>query len=153
MPGALYSAVADGIALVAATAKTVIVVKGASTTPLTLVKWAITFDGVTATNTPVKCEIRTDATAGGTTTSQTVVSLRLGQPTANATAGVNASVEPTYGSGPPAELYRIPPTSGLFDQEPLGREDMLTASASAWIAFRLTAAQAVNVTLTVVWEE
>jgi tripartite-type tricarboxylate transporter receptor subunit TctC len=153
MPGSLYSVVADGIALAAATAKTVLVVKASAVSVVTVVEWSIEFDGVTAANIPVKCEIRNDASAGGTTTAQTVVSCRPGQPTANATAGVNATVEPTYGGGPPAALHRITPTGLVIVQEPLGREFVAAAGASSWITFRLTAAQVVNATLTVKFEE
>lgn len=141
--------VAD-IALVAATAKTICELGTTSTVPIEIVEWSVTFDGVTATNTPVKVEFQ-KATAGVTTaTTYTMTPVDNSGGTAATVAKHSTTVEGagTLSSG---EIKRIPPSGGYEKQYPLGREWVL--AVSGFWRIRCTAASAVNVSFHITIQE
>lgn len=144
----LYVATVDAIALAAATAKTVLELATPSTVRATLVQWWVEFDGTTSTNSPVKVDImRGSATITGT--AYTALKYSDFSPTALTTVKHTGTAE-----GTPTDLlevHRIPPTSGVFIQYPLGRE--IQIPVSSFLRIRLTAAQVVNATVGMVWEE
>lgn len=148
-----YSYSSDAVALVAATAKSVLELKTPSTTAIAITKWWVEFDGVTPTNTPVKLEIGRFSAA--VTTNSSTPTPYLVDYAGNALAsqcalGVNASTEGagTFAAG---ETHRVPPTSGLVMLDPLG--GYWQVPASGFWRIRLTAAQVVNVTFGVTWVE
>ena len=126
-------------ALVAATAKTVIEGSSTANVPPEWIGFDITFDGVTATNTPVLIEFMTFSTTG---TGTTYTPKKSGQSvgTAASTWKINDTVEP----GTPVVIFgwQWSPTSGIAYQWPLGRE--LFHPISTIQAVRVTAAQVVN---------
>jgi hypothetical protein len=146
--GSIYVATVDAIALSAATAKTIIELATPATIRATLVQWWVEFDGTVASNTPVKVEVAR-ITASGTGTAYTAKKYSDFAPAALVTVEHTSTAEPTYGDV--LEIHRIPPTSGIFIQYPLGRE--IQIPVSGFLGIRCTAAQTVNVTVGTVWEE
>lgn len=148
---ALYSINVDGVALVGATAKTLIEIPTPSTRRALIKEWWVDFDGVTAGNTPVKVEVQRFDIAATTMTILAGNPLQ-GDPVALVLSRHTASTEgagvPTAASG---WIKRIPPTSGFHYIAVEGRE--LILPVSAFFRIRLTAAQAVNATCGVIWGE
>lgn len=147
-----YSASADAMALTAATAKSVMEIKTPSTTGVMIVKWWVEFDGVTATNPAVKVEVGRFSSAVTTNSAFTPALVDYGENglASQCTVGTNASSEGA-GTFSVGEVHRIPPTSGLVVQDPLGL--YWQVGASGFWRIRLTAAQAVNATVGVTWSE
>lgn len=150
----LYTASIDNNALAAATAETLLELKTTSAVRATLVQWWVEFDGVTASNTPVKLELLrvSGGTPGVTGTTLTPLKFTDFAPAA-ATTFTHTVTNEQGGSSTfeVLEVHRIPPTSGIFVQYPLGREIQIPVSGHFRI--RLTAAQIVNATGGVIWEE
>lgn len=155
MAAPAFKAVTGGaVALSGATVKSVLSVICASNKALTLVQASVSFDGTTASNTPVLVELcqSTQATAG---TSSSVTPARIRGPAASVTssAAKNYTVEPTVLTV--VEEWLVPPTSGVIQQLPLGREyeALGVASGIQALVLRLTAPQAVNARASLEWEE
>jgi len=147
---ALYWISVDAVALVGATAKSVLELGVPSTDRAKIVEWWVDFDGTTATNTPVKVEVGRFSAA--VTTATTLAGFKVDP--ADGTAAITAKHSTsTEGAGTASDVInrRIPPTSGFHYVAPLGREVVLAVS-TFW-RMRLTAAQAVNATVGVMWEE
>src|SRR5262245_17171626 len=147
---ALYWISVDAIALVGATAKSVLELGTPSADRARVVEWWYEFDGTTATNTPVKVEL--GRFSAGVTTATTLAGFKV-DPADGAAAVVAKHSTSTEGAGTVSDVInrRCPPTSGFHYVAPLGREVVLAVS-TFW-RMRLTAAQAVNVTVGVMWEE
>lgn len=147
-----YSASADQIALVGGTAKTVLQVATPASTGILVTKWWVEFDGTNAVNTPVKVEVGRFGSTAATVTALTpyLVDYAQNALASQCTVGTNASAEGT-GTYTAGEVHRIPPTSGMVMQDPLGL--YWQAPASSWFRIRLTAAQAVNCAVGVTWTE
>lgn len=143
-----YTVTTSSVALSAATARTVIEGTTTANVPSEWIAVDITFDGVTASATPVRVDFCTYAATG---TGTTYVAKRLGQAigTAASTFKINDTVEPTT----PTVLFSwwVPPTGGLFYQWPLGRE--LFHNVSTVQGIRLTAPAAVNAIVNLTVEE
>lgn len=151
-PRPIYSVSVDGIALSAATAKTILEIGTPSTTGMVPFTWWVEFDGTTSTNTPVKVEI--GRFSSGVTTATTITPSRVND--GNRALASQCTVKHTTttegaGTASDVEIHRVPPTSGLIWQESLGMEWVL--GASAFWRIRCTAAQAVNVTFGIRWTE
>jgi len=142
----------SAVALSAATAKTCLMIISPSTIGGELIEASVTFDGVTASNTPVLVELvkstnATNSTPGTNNTSVTPVQTRgVGNTTGNGlaslfTAFAASTSEPTVLTV--AKRWLIPPTSGLLQQLPLGRETEIIPSMG--LGLRVTAPQTVNV--------
>lgn len=147
MAGARYSIVREDVALVAATAKDVLVYKAPSTHRTIIRKWWVDFDGVTAGNNHVLVQIfrGTGTPTGGTTITSDAASLDGKTPTAPVgifytapTGGITA------GAGTKVESHRWHPTSGTLMEEALGEE--IEIAPGELFVIRCTAPQAVNVT-------
>jgi hypothetical protein len=148
---ALYTFAVDGVALAAATAKTILELGTPSTDRATIVEWWIEFDGVSASAVPVKCEVGRFSAAVTTATTGTPSKL---DPAEGAAAVVVKHTTTTEGAGTVeagTPIHRISPTSGLYVQYPLGRE-MVLAVSTFW-RIRLTAAAVVNASVGVTWSE
>lgn len=151
-PNKVYSVSVDGIALVAATAKTVLEIGSTTTSGFTPYKWWVTFDGVTASAVPVKVEVGRFSAGVTTATTITPSKVNFGNNSiaANSVVKHSTTVEGA-GTASDVEIYRVPPTSGMVMEDALGREWVMGAS-SFW-RIRLTAAAGVNVTFGIKWEE
>lgn len=143
-----YVVTAGPTALAAATAKTMIELTTTANVPCEWVAVDITFDGTTATATPVRVDFCTYA-ATGTGTAYTPK--RLGQAigTSQTTSKINDTVEPTT----PVVVFSwyVPPTGGVMYQWPLGRE--LFHNVSTVQGIRLTAPATVNTIVNLTFEE
>jgi hypothetical protein len=149
MAKAGYTAeVGAAVALAAATAKTVLSVIAPAQFGVDLIKYRISFDGVTASAVPVLVELVT-WTTDGTGTSGTIVQVYGRSITAGFTTKYNYSVEPTTPTL--VERYSITPNGGtvLYDF-PLGTSP--DTAVSNLIGIRCTAPAAVNVNATM-WVE
>lgn len=151
-PGPAFFVSVDGIALAAATAKTVLEIATPSTTTMMPIAWWVEFDGVTAANTPVKVEIGRFSAAVTTATTITPSKLAYGGNSIASQCTVkHTTTTEGAGTATDVEIHRVSPTSGLYVQEPLGRE--MSFGASQFLRIRCTAAQIVNVTVGIKWEE
>ncbi len=144
-----YSVSVDGIALAAATAKTIAELASPSTRTCKIIDWWVEFDGVAGGNTPVKVELMRGS---GGITGTTITPLKYGDPNAPAalvTAKHTATVEGT--ATDLLESHRWSPTSGLDKLLPQSREPEITFSS--FFRIRCTAAQVVNAAFGIIWEE
>jgi len=144
------SAVAEDVALVAATAKTVLELNTAAGDEDVLTEVSVSFDGQTSGAQPVLVEL-IFANTPGTGTAVTPVKLdRRSSQTISTTAKSNDTVEPT-GSVTVAKAWRIHPQSGQLVQYPLGRE--IWMKQSDVFGVRITAPAAVKATVSLEFEE
>jgi hypothetical protein len=142
---------AAGVGLVAATAKTVLSVIAPAQFGIDLKKIRVGTDGVTATNTPILIELCRSTQAGAGTSGTAVTVQQAYGPTITAgfTGGSNFSAEPTVLTA--IETWQLDPNkSTLLYDYPLG--DTPDTPVSNAFAIRMTAAQAVNVRVTLVFE-
>ena len=149
---ALYTFSIDGLALVAATAKSVLELGTPATDRAKITRWWVEFDGVTATAVPVKVEV--GMFSAGVTTATTGTAQKQDCPEGPAPQSVikhSTTVEGAGTAGAGIEVHRIHPQGGLVVQAPLGREG--TIPVSGFWRIRCTAAAGVNVTAGVEWEE
>lgn len=122
------------VSLVAATAKSVVGVLGSSSDSINLLRVKIAFSSATATDAPALVEVGI-ITALGTTTSFTPVQASGINMASSATAGYNATVEPTYNRI--LDSFYVPVYMGLYEGwVPLGEEPI--AAASQGFAIRVT---------------
>lgn len=128
------------VALAAATAKTVVAVLGASSDTLNVDEIGVSFDGITSAAVPATVELL-EISALGTVTSFTPNQLYGPAQASSASAGYNASVEPTVQAIKAA--WFVPVFNGLFVvQYPLGKEPNVAASRG--FGLRVTAPAIVN---------
>jgi hypothetical protein len=151
MAKAGYSAATGAaVALVAATAKTVLAVTAPAQFGVDLKKLRVGFDGVTASAVPVLVELcySTFATAG-TSTAGTVNQTYGRTIVAGFTTAYNYTAEPTVLT--PFDRWTLTPNGGLVIYDyPLG--DTPDTAVSNGFALRLTAPAAVNVNATLWFE-
>ena len=146
----LYWVSVDAIALSAATAKSVFELATSSTVRVRIVDLSIEFDGVTASAVPVKVEYGRFSAGVTTATSITPEKYDPADGASGTTCKHTTTVE---GAGTADDIFfrRIPPTSGMYTQWPLGREPVL--AVSTFFRIRLTAAAGVNATFNISWQE
>jgi hypothetical protein len=147
-----YTVNTGSIAMVAATAKTVLNVIAPASFGIVLVGFEISFDGVTASAVPAVVEVGQSSQGGAGTSAgspPTPVQAR-GQTIAHGcTISWNYSSEPT--TIVPAYDWWLDPNKGVFDRLwPLGRE--LEQGVSKGIVCRVTAPAVVNVRVSMEWE-
>ena len=151
--GAVYAVTTEGEeALAAATAETVLQLRGATTTKAKVVAWGVSFDGVTAADAPVVVRLLRQTT-DGTGTAATEAPLDPDSPTAGVTAfHTFSSTEPT--AGDVLETYEVHPQGGSLVREyPPGREPVIDNATTSRIAIEVTAPAVVNVVGFIHWEE
>ena len=68
-----------------------------------------------------------------------------------ANSGFSASAEGTPATALGAMVHKVPPTSGIYTQYPLGREPEM--AVSTFLRLRNTLASAVNAFCGIAWEE
>ena len=145
-----YVVTVSAMALVAATNKGLVELATPSTVAkVCVVEWALTCDGVTATNVPILAEwIQTTATGTGSA----FTPLQLGGAAVASITTAKTAIT-TIGSTPTVYFpYYVPPTSGLCIQSPLGREPIEMMASQFW-TLRLNAPNNVNASGYVVFEE
>jgi hypothetical protein len=146
---ALYWVSVDALALVANTAKSVLELGTSSGNRARIIEWWVEFDGTTPTNVPVKVEVgRFSAAVTTATSASEKYDTADGTPTVTAKHSTSSE-----GAGTADDImyHRVNPTTGLYVQYPLGRE--LVIPVSSFWRMRCTAANGVNVTAGVTWEE
>lgn len=123
------------VSLAAATAKTVVACLGSANDTLALRNVTVSFNSVTATDAPAIIELGI-ISALGTMTSFTPVQATGPALASSATAGYNATAEPTYVRI--IKSFYVPVQQGLIDLwMPLGEEWIATASQG--FGMRITA--------------
>lgn len=147
--GYSISTEAAAVALVAATAKTVLAVTAPAQFGVDLKKLRLSFDGVTASAVPVFVELCLNTGTAGTSTAVTVQQIYGRSITAGFTGAKNYSAEP--GTLTMFESWLLSPNGGvvLYDW-PLG--DTPDCAVSTGFALRLTAPAAVNVRASMTFE-
>lgn len=140
----------DAVALSASTAKTIFELGTSSAVRAKITEWWVEFDDTAPTNTPVKVELGRFSTGVTTATSITPEKYLTGDSASACTCKHSATAE---GAGTADDIFfhRVNPTSGLYVQYPLDRE--LIVSTSSFLRIRCTAANAVNATFGISWEE
>jgi hypothetical protein len=150
MAGIRIATTTEGeIALVAATAKTILQLVAPANQRLLLVGLGISFDGTTSTDEPVTVELVKQSDAG---TSSAATPVRDGDPgseTIQTTARKNATAEPT--STDVLRRYQIHPQGG--GHERVFDADAIPIPGGTRLGLRCTAPQAVNATAFMVSEE
>lgn len=142
MPNRYTVETTTDVALVAATAKTILSYICASGIPARLIEFAVSFDGTSASAEPVTVEVCLSTQAGaGTSTSQSPVQSGGAPKTVSGTGARNFSAEPTVITT--LKRYLVHPQAGIVMQFPLGREPEQTTTADA-ILIRCTAPANVN---------
>src|SRR5688572_30205052 len=108
----IYSVTTEGEeALAAATAETLVQLRGATAVKAKVVKWSVSFDGVSSTEAPVVVRLLRQTT-DGTGTGATEVAWDPDNPTANITSFHSFSAEPT--AGEVLETYEVHPQGGCL---------------------------------------
>jgi hypothetical protein len=150
---ALYVVTVDGVALVAATAKTLLEITSGAQDRVRIVEWWIDFDGATSTAVPVKVEAQRFSAAVTTATTLAALPLDVAEGAAACTVKHTTTTEgagtPTAGSG---WIKRVHPQGSFHYQAPLGRELVIPIGGAFW-RIRATAAAGVNATFGVIFEE
>ena len=144
------------VALVAATAKTVIQVATPSTTDIIVLGWGVSFDGASGTAVPVICQlVDTDVTATVTSltpetwgNAQQQASLCVG---GTAATGYNASVEGTITTVRQFDAQHVHPQAGYGVW--FGEGVRPRVGVSRFLRIRCQAPAGVNVIPWVVWAE
>ena len=151
-PRPIFSISVDQTALTANTARTLVEVMTVAATGIIPVEWWVEFDGVTASATPVLVEVGIFS-AQTTTGTATTPNLWSGGERMIGSACTCRTLITSEGSGTPSivDRHRIPPTSGLLYQVPLGLE--LAVGATQSFRIRATAAAACNATSGIKWSE
>lgn len=135
------------IALVAATAKTVLGVNASANVRLKLKRWGIYFDGTSATAVPVIVQLLRTSSAG---TSTAVTPRNVNQTeTVQATAGKNYTAEPT--AGDILENKEIHPQQGYETIYPEGGE--VQVAGGGRLTIKATAPAGVNCVVEMEFEE
>jgi hypothetical protein len=129
-----------GVALVAATAKTVLMVKAAASRRTAVSGVHVSFDGVAGTGVPVLVEVGVITNTGTFTSAPPVITNVDETVTVGSTGGENATVEPTYTRI--LKEVKVHPQSGYEYHIPFGKEYLV--SNQTGIAIRCTAAAGVN---------
>jgi hypothetical protein len=137
------------VSLTAATAKSVVSVLGAATDSLALIRVKISFASATATDAPAIVEVGI-TTALGTVTSFTPVQWSGTSLASTASAGYNATVEPTYSRI--IDSFYVPVYMGSYAEwVPLGFEPQVAASNG--FAIRVTSPAASSCLASVLYGE
>lgn len=148
MAGILCCAQTVEVALVAATAKTVLQLVAPTNQRLRLRRWGVFFDGISSAAEPVQVRVLRQTTAG-TMSSLTPVKLVAGPETVQATAQHSATAEPT--GGDVLDVLEVHPQAG-FDCL-LPADLIIDVPGGGRIGIECTAPAGVNVRAKVWFEE
>ena len=143
------------VALVAATAKVVMGIRGGASFGLDLTGWSVSFDGIVAGAEPVTVELlRCTFATNPPGTNSTDIAANAAQSYGRTiphgiTAGSNWTAAPTVLTV--IDEILIHPQAGVIYQMPLGTSP--DSNENAGFAIRITAPSAVNVRATMKWEK
>lgn len=131
--------------------KTMIEIATPSTNAALVYHFGISFDGVSASATPVLVELKR-ATASITGSSLTPAQLSTDGPsTANVTAKHTGTAGSATNLGNTLYQWAIPPTTGYEEFFPDNR--LITVAASSFLRVNVTAGATVNATVFLAWQE
>lgn len=109
-----------------------------SAVDMQLLEFGVSFDGTTATNTPILIKLTQSASiTGGSASSITVHSMRDSAASVSVTANTYTA-EPAYTSQNTLKQWYVPPTSGIVIQFPLGREPQRLAASNVGLEIMIT---------------
>lgn len=138
-------------AVAAATAETLVQLRGHASTKAKICEWGVSFDGTSGTADPVRVRLLRQ-TSDGTGTGANEVKWDPDSPTALVTSfNTFSSTEPT--AGDVLAEYQVHPQSGMVVQYPLGREPVMGAATTSRIAIDVLSPGAINASAYIVWEE
>lgn len=144
----LFSVNVSGEALAAATAETIIQGVASASKSVRLVRWGISFNGVSVTDAPVLVELLR-LTSAGTSSAFTPVKLDPASDAPLMTARTSHTAEPT--AGDVIEKHYVSPTSLLVMQYAF--DERVTVAPSGRLGIRVLAANAVNASAFLIFEE
>lgn len=148
---AIYSITTEGEeALAAATAETLLQLRGATTVKAKIIEWGVSFDGVSVTAEPVRVRVLRQ-TSDGTGSAATEAKWDADDPAAGCTGFHSFSAEPA--AGEVLVDMEVHPQAGVLIQYPLGREIILDDAATSRLGIEVTAPAVVNAVGHLVWEE
>lgn len=138
--------------------KTMIQLSTSASSEIRVTEWWWEGDA-SAAAVPITVELFRHGSGAGTVTAYVAGDIMKYEPNSRATlltlgtanSGYSASAEGTPAGGTQGITHKVPPTSGIYIQYPLGREPEV--AISTFLRIRNTAAAAVNVFCGVVWEE
>lgn len=138
-------------ALAAATAETLIQLRGVTTTRAKLIAWGVSFDGVTAAAAPVEVRLVRQST-DGTASAASEIKADESAPAALLTAFHSFTAEPT--TTDVFEHHEIHPQGGnLIREYRPGTEPIVNNLTTSRLAIIATAPAIVNVVAWMQWEE
>lgn len=138
-------------ALAAATAETLLQIRGSSSVKTKLIAWGVSFDSTSATAEPVLVRLARQTT-DGTATGASEVKNDPDDPAALVTTFHSFSAEPTLGDV--LEEYDIYPGGIPFVmQYPLGDEPVIDSDTTSRLAIVVTAPAIVNAVAWMRWRE
>lgn len=138
-------------ALAAATAETILQLRGATTTKAKLIEIGVSFDGTSPTAEPVRIRVLRQTT-DGTATGASEEKDDPDDPTAGCTGFHSFTAEPTAG-GVLRDFELHPAGLPFVLQWPLGREPVLDDATTSRVGIECTAPAVVNATGWITWEE
>jgi hypothetical protein len=138
------------VALVAATAKTVLQLVAPTNQRVAITFVGIYLDGATSTAVPVQVRILRQTTAGTSTNAPPVDVEKELTETIQTTAGANFSAEPT--AGDVLANFTVPAYQGMYESVP-PPDQQLVIQGGGRLGFECTAPAGVNVRITVQFEE
>lgn len=136
------------VALVAATAKTIVQLVAPANHRVKVLGWGIFFDGVSVTAEPVQVRVLRQTTAG-TMSALTPAQVRPVAETIQATAQHTATVEPS--AGDVLDIVEVHPQSGFEVKFPMGQE--IVVAGAGRLGIECTAPANVNVRAKIFFEE
>lgn len=138
--------------------KTLLQLVTASTTPATIIEWGISFDGTSSSAVPIEVRLQRQTTAGTTGAGGGAGQInKVGTPASLPAANTTSQIGPagTWTTEPTASdilgTWKVPPTSGIVLQYPLGRE--ITLDVSTRLAIVTVSAATANAWPYIVFEE
>lgn len=154
MAGIIGIAQTTELALVAATAKTVLQLAVPANHRIKILGWGVFFDGVNTAAEPVQVRLLRQTTAGTLSAlTNAVAKVVPGAETFQTSGTMNASVEPTAGTM--LDMVECHPQQGYEVKFPMGQEPQIGNDAAAiqYIGIECTAPAAVNVRAKFIFEE
>lgn len=148
----IYAVTTEGAeALAASTEEALLQIVSATTIKPRIIAWGVSFDGASASATPVRvrlCRMTTD----GTRTAASEVKFDPDIPTAAATGFHSFTAQPTLGDV--LEDVYVHPQGGIYIKEYIpGREPVLDNATTSRIGITVNAPAVVNAVAWMHWEE
>lgn len=148
---AVYSVTSEGEeALAAATAETLVQLRGVATTRAVLLGWSVSFDGISATDAPVVVRLLRQTT-DGTGSAASEVAYDPAERAALLTSFHSFSAEGT--AGDVLRTENVHPQGGYTEWFPEDARPVIAAATTSRIAIEATAPAIVNAVATLIWKE